>query len=189
MATPKLGALVLLGLIALGCTLTSPAMAKPDHNNDHGHSNGHDNDHGNSHHDDDDDQSEDNDYQSGDHHDDDDDVASPQVTREITYTLTAQRRTTLVGIVYGTSPNRNLIDDRLRRNILNDLDSLPPGIRRQYLNGGTLPPGIAKKYELPASVQPLIGLDPQAQVLVIGRDILVVNRSTQVILDVANSAL
>lgn len=118
--------------------------------------------------------------------DHDDDERDAQTVR---YTLTAERRVIIVDAIYGRNQYGPLISNELRRAILNDAQDLPPGIRRQYLDGRTLPPGIAKKHELPDSIAPLIELDPRGQVVVVGRDIVIIDRRTQAIWAVAESAL
>ena len=179
MSCLKTGRLLLLALMLVGSCWVMPTVAKPGNGNGNAH--GHNND--NHPHNPDEGNARD-DNETG-----DSDRTHRPVTREVSYVFTAERRTVVVGAIYGTNEHRDLISPELRRNILSDLDSLPPGIRRQYLDGRSLPPGIAKQYELPATIQPLIDLDPEAQVLVIGRDILIVNRSTQVIWDIAAAAL
>jgi len=127
-----------------------------------------------------------------DHDDDDDDDGDDddeRGTRTIRYTLTSERRVIIVDTIYGTNQYGPLISNELRRAILNDAQDLPPGIRRQYLEGRTLPPGIAKKHELPDSIAPLIDLGPHGQVVVVGRDIVIIDRRTQAIWDIAEGAL
>jgi hypothetical protein len=90
----------------------------------------------------------------------------------------------LLDIIYGTDEDYDdLMSDELRRAILGDLDSLPPGIQRQLIRGRGLPPGIAKKYRMPVPVLTVLDLEPETEVWIIGDNIIVVDPA-DVILDI-----
>jgi hypothetical protein len=63
---------------------------------------------------------------------------------------------------------------------------LPPGLQKQLQRNGTLPPGLEKKLEplpepLHARLRPL---PPECERAVIGQDVIILDRSTQKILDI-----
>lgn len=65
---------------------------------------------------------------------------------------------------------------------------LPPGIAKNLARGKPLPPGIAKVY-LPNDLNKLLVVYPGYDYLVAGRDVLLVNQSTQIIADILYNIL
>lgn len=65
---------------------------------------------------------------------------------------------------------------------------LPPGIAKNLMRGKPLPPGIAKVY-LPNDLNKLLVVYPGYDYLVAGKDVLLVNRSTQIIADILYNVL
>jgi hypothetical protein len=63
---------------------------------------------------------------------------------------------------------------------------LPPGIAKNLVRGKRLPPGIAKQY-LPRSLFP--AYPPQYEYIVVGRDVLLVDPATAIIVDVLRNLL
>ncbi|HZT21189.1 MAG TPA: anti-virulence regulator CigR family protein [Dongiaceae bacterium] len=59
---------------------------------------------------------------------------------------------------------------------------LPPGIAKKLARGGTLPPGIAKRY-FPTALIAELPARPGQQWLIVGSDVLLVQVTTNVILD------
>lgn len=63
---------------------------------------------------------------------------------------------------------------------------LPPGLQKQLQRNGTLPPGLEKKMEplpepLHARLRPL---PPEYERVVVGQDVVILDRTTQKILDI-----
>ncbi len=82
-----------------------------------------------------------------------------------------------------------IIDDYYRRYPAGNVQSLPPGIAKNLARGKPLPPGIAKKY-LPNDLTRLLpAVRPGTNRLVVGSDILLIEASTGLILDVLNNVL
>lgn len=159
MKTQKFGALALLGLMGLGLVMIDPAHAKPGRGNGNGNGN----------------------------------RPAPAETVDDSHIeaddelLTSDRVNTLIAIIYGTDEDyADLINDELRRDILADLDSLPPGIRRQLARGRGLPPGIAKNYQMPVSVLSVLDLEPDTELLIIGDSVVIVNPA-DVIIDIVDA--
>jgi len=65
---------------------------------------------------------------------------------------------------------------------------LPPGIAKKIARGGAMPPGIAKRY-LPSDLLSRLPPRPGQQWLAVGTDILLVDATTQVVLDILHQAL
>jgi len=65
-------------------------------------------------------------------------------------------------------------------------EKLPPGLQKQLQKNGTLPPGLQKKIEpLPTTLEGrLRRLPPDAERVVIGRDVIILDKTTQKILDI-----
>lgn len=85
--------------------------------------------------------------------------------------------------------NNDIIDTQTRRDIQSQIDSLPPGMQRRLARGRELPPGIAKKVDLPAHVNEYVGLDDNVRIVVVGRDAVVVDPVTELIVDVLRQVL
>lgn len=146
MKTIRFSALALLGLMTAGIALAEPADARPGNGNGRGNR-----------------------------------PARPvaveeSATVDTTQTLlTRDRNALLVDIIYGIGEHSELISEDLRAEIVGDFNSLPPGIQRRLARGRSLPPGIAKKYLLPVSVLPVLDLDPDTTLVVVGRNVLILN--------------
>ena len=63
---------------------------------------------------------------------------------------------------------------------------LPPGLQKQLQRNGTLPPGLEKKMEpLPEQLDVrLRRLPPEYERVVVGQDVVILDRTTQKILDI-----
>lgn len=82
-----------------------------------------------------------------------------------------------------------IINDYYRRYPAGSVQDLPPGIAKNLARGKPLPPGIAKRY-LPNNLNALLP-SPYAGTnrLIVGNDILLVQATTGLILDVLNNVL
>lgn len=82
-----------------------------------------------------------------------------------------------------------IINDYYRRYPATNVQGLPPGIAKNLARGKPLPPGIAKRY-LPNNLNALLP-SPYAGTnrLIVGNDILLVQVTTGLILDVLNNVL
>ena len=65
---------------------------------------------------------------------------------------------------------------------------LPPGIAKNLAVGKPLPPGIAKR-NLPAGLRSLLPTYPDYEYLVTGNDILLVNKTTNIISDIITNII
>lgn len=154
----QLGAWSLIGLLGAGLVLADPANAKPGRGNGNGNRP----------------------TPAATVEDVDVDVDVDDLAADL---LTGDRVDTLLDILLGTDDDyADLISEELRLEILDDIDTLPPGIQRQLARGRGLPPGIAKKHRIPASVLPLLDLEPDTELLIIGDNIVIVDPA-EVILD------
>lgn len=83
--------------------------------------------------------------------------------------------------------DRNIGDDENRgkggKNKGNGKDGLPPGIAMNLERGGTLPPGIAKR-DLPADLQSRLPYRSDAIRQIVGNDVVLIEKGTDIILDV-----
>ncbi len=103
-----------------------------------------------------------------------------------TVTLTDAQRLLLVNVIRGTGDRADLLTPVMRTQILSQVNSLPPGIRKQLLRGKGLPPGIAKKLiPIPVAVNSYLGIPANSiQLYAIGSDVLVMNSLNKLILDI-----
>jgi hypothetical protein len=69
-----------------------------------------------------------------------------------------------------------------------DTNGLPPGIAKNLARGKPLPPGI-KKVFLPKDLSDLLGANPDYEYLIAGNDILLVNKTNQIIMDILQNVL
>ncbi len=67
--------------------------------------------------------------------------------------------------------------------------TLPPGLAMQIQRNGVLPPGLAKRNLPPGLASRLPALPPGQQRLIVGNDVVLVERTTGLILDVLRGAL
>ena len=65
---------------------------------------------------------------------------------------------------------------------------LPPGIAMNLARGKPLPPGIAKTF-LPKDLSDLLGANQNYDYLLAGKDVLLVNKSDQIIADILHNVL
>ena len=102
--------------------------------------------------------------------------------------LDATQRSLIEALLQDTNDTL-IIDTRTRRDIQAQINSLPPGIQRRLARGRALPPGIAKKVNLPTRVNEHIGLEDNVQIVIVGRDAVVVDPVTGLIVDVLRQIL
>ena len=110
--------------------------------------------------------------------------------RELAAPLTTAQKTLLSELLRDTNyPDAVVIDGDTRAEIQSQIDSLPPGIQRRLARGRSLPPGIAKKVSLPTAVNEQLDLNEDLQVIVVGRDVAVVDPVTGLIIDILREVL
>ena len=68
------------------------------------------------------------------------------------------------------------------------LQPLPPGIARNLARGKPLPPGIAKRYA-PAGLVALLTPRSGAEMLVVGANVVLVDRASRVVIDIVANAV
>ncbi len=66
--------------------------------------------------------------------------------------------------------------------------TLPPGIAKNLARGKPLPPGIAKVF-LPADVVSTLPVYPDHDYMVVGRDVVLVDKTTGIVSDILTNAL
>ncbi len=100
--------------------------------------------------------------------------------------LTDAQRLMLVRLIQGTGDRNDLLSTDLRTRILGQVQSLPPGIRKQLLQGKGLPPGIAKKLiPLPLTINSYLGIPVNSiQLYAIGPDVLLINSVSNIVFDI-----
>ena len=103
--------------------------------------------------------------------------------------LTDRQRRILIEILRDGNDNDTLISRETRRDIQNQLNTLPPGIQRQLERGRSLPPGIAKKITLPYRLNNHLDLDENVRIVVAGPDVVVIDPVTDLIVDVLRDIL
>ncbi len=103
-------------------------------------------------------------------------------------TLTAAQRAAIASILQDTN-DETILSPAIRGDIQSQIDSLPPGIQRRLARGRALPPGIAKKVSLPSRVNEQIDLGENVQIIVLGRDVVVVDPVTDLIVDIIRDVL
>lgn len=102
--------------------------------------------------------------------------------------LTTAQRTALISLFQDTGDDI-VITRRTRQEIQAQIDTLPPGIQRRLARGRSLPPGIAKKISLPTQVNRYIDLRDDVQIIVVDRDVVVVDPVTDLIVDILRDVL
>lgn len=106
-----------------------------------------------------------------------------------THPLTSAQRTAIIGLWQDTNDEGPILSRELRRDIRDQFNSLPPGIQRRVVRGRGLPPGIAKKIYLPTQVNRRIDLDDSVRIIVIDRNVLVVDPVTELVVDILRNVL
>ena len=91
-----------------------------------------------------------------------------------------------VSVTFGASVERD-IRAYFQTNPLQP-QSLPPGIAKNLARGKPLPPGIAKR-ALPGGLQPRLPAYPGHEVVIVDRDVILVDIATQVIVDILTRVL
>jgi hypothetical protein len=87
-----------------------------------------------------------------------------------------------------TAAEAALIREWFGDHVPSDLDALPPGIRMKVARGGTLPPGIAKK-QLPGGLLSRLPARAGQEWARVGRDVVLIERATGVVVDILKDAL
>lgn len=103
--------------------------------------------------------------------------------------LTTAQRTAITSLFQETNDDYTIISRELRQDIRAQFNSLPPGIQRRLAQGRGLPPGIAKKIYLPTQVNRRIDLDDNVRIVVIDRNVVVVDPVTELVVDILRNVL
>ena len=111
------------------------------------------------------------------------------INTSATPVFTTTQRTQVIEIIRGTGSRRTLISDGLRREILSQNNSLPPGIRKNLARGKKLPPGIAKKVKLPVIVLNNLNISNNYNLIVVGSDLLLVDPVRDLVLDIIQNII
>lgn len=103
--------------------------------------------------------------------------------------FTTSQRTVLVDLLQGDCSCNYLLGSPIRRQIVSQRRSLPPGIQKQLLRGKGLPPGLAKKLiPLPKQVNQYVNLPNQYDLAVVGSNLLLIDQTRSVIVDMISNA-
>ena len=72
-----------------------------------------------------------------------------------------------------------------------DLDDLPPGIRKQLIRNGHLPPGLERRiHPFPSELDVVLGPPPPCcRRVIIGRDAYLIDRKSNLILDILSNLI
>jgi hypothetical protein len=98
----------------------------------------------------------------------------------------SQKSTEAVGVTFGATAEHE-IRSYFQANQLAP-QGLPPGIAKNLARGKPLPKGIAKR-TLPAGLQTRLPAYPGHEVIIVDRDVFLVNVATQVIVDILTRVL
>ena len=93
-----------------------------------------------------------------------------------------------IGDIVFSEIEKRLIRDYYRQHPPGQVKPLPPGIQRKIARGGAVPPGIAKRY-LPGELEGRLPVRAGYERRVVGRDVLLVEQATGLILDILEGAL
>lgn len=93
-----------------------------------------------------------------------------------------------LGDIVFSEIEKRLIRDHYARHPVGKVKPLPPGIQKKIARGGTMPPGIAKRY-LPGELERQLPVRAGYERRVVGRDVLLVEQATGLILDILEGAL
>lgn len=93
-----------------------------------------------------------------------------------------------IGDIVFSEIEKRLIRDYYRQHPAGNVKPLPPGIQRKIARGGTMPPGIAKRY-LPGELEGRLPVRAGYERRIVGRDVLLVEQATGLILDILEGAL
>lgn len=104
--------------------------------------------------------------------------------------FTTSQRTVLVDLLRGNCGCNYLLTDSVRTQIISQARSFPPGIEKRLLKGKGLPPGIAKKWVyLPKKVNTYINLPTYYDLVVIGSNLVLLDQTNEVVVDLIANAL
>jgi len=101
-----------------------------------------------------------------------------------TYIFTPVQRDELVSIIRGTGSQAYLITEAQRLEISRQYASLPPDIRKNLARGKGLPPGIAKRFVLPTRVNTYLGIPTNRNIIIVGRNVLLLDPVSDRIVDI-----
>jgi hypothetical protein len=90
----------------------------------------------------------------------------------------------LIGVIRGTGSEAYLLTEEQRLEIVRQYAALPPGIRKNLARGKGLPPGIAKKFILPTTVNTYLGIPTNRNIIVLGRNIVLLDPVSDRVLDI-----
>lgn len=89
----------------------------------------------------------------------------------------------LINLLYGRDRYSYLVSPTIRREIYNQINSLPPGIQKRLAKGKGLPPGIAKRITLPHTINDRLDLSRDIDIVVLGSNVVILDPLTGVVID------
>jgi hypothetical protein len=98
--------------------------------------------------------------------------------------LSYTQQANLIDVLRGRNQTDFVLSPGIRIEINNQVNSLPPGIRKRLAKGKGLPPGIAKQIELPKTLNRHLEMSPEVKIIVIGSSVAVINPLDNLILDI-----
>lgn len=111
-------------------------------------------------------------------------LSSPQYESNYLIGLNQVQKTNLIDLLRGRDNDDYTLNPRIRIEITNQINSLPPGIQKRLAKGKPLPYGIAKKVVLPQEVNSYLKLPQDYRIIVLGSSVIVLNSSDNIILDI-----
>ncbi|MGL4338200.1 MAG: hypothetical protein ACRCST_15055 [Turicibacter sp.] len=111
-------------------------------------------------------------------------LSNPQYENNYLIGLNQVQKTNLIDLLRGRDNDYYTLNPRIRIEITNQINSLPPGIQKRLAKGKPLPYGIAKKVILPQEVNSYLKLPQDYRIIVLGSSVIVLNSSDNLILDI-----
>ncbi len=111
-------------------------------------------------------------------------IVTPVPVSQSVIVFSPVQRSQLISVIRGTGREAYLLTEGQRLEIVRQYAALPPGIRKNLARGKGLPPGIAKKFILPTAVNTYLGIPANHNIIVVGRNVILLDPVSDRILDV-----
>jgi len=111
-------------------------------------------------------------------------IITPAPVNQTVMVFSPAQKDQLITVIRGTGSEAYLLTEAQRLEITRQYASLPPGIRKNLARGKGLPPGIAKKLVLPTTVNTYLGIPTDRNIIVLGRNIVLLDPVSDRILDI-----
>jgi hypothetical protein len=111
-------------------------------------------------------------------------IITPVPANQTVMVFSPVQKNQLIGVIRGTGSEAYLLTEEQRLEIVRQYAALPPGIRKNLARGKGLPPGIAKKFILPTTVNTYLGIPTNRNIIVLGRNIVLLDPVSDRVLDI-----